>query len=294
MGEVRIGVSGWSYKSWAGSFFPKDVPKKRHLEYLGRRFRSLEVNGTFYSLQRPETFARWYDAVPAEFVYALKGSRFITHNKKMGDARTPLANYFASGLLRLDEKLGPIVWQLPTGLRFNEARLADFLQLLPSDTQAAAGLAHNHDSRLSGRSWMRPAKKRPLRHALEVRDESFFVPALVRLLRKHAVALVVSDSADWARKEEITAGFMYLRLHGARQTYASRYTDSELDFWAERIEKWRGGDEPSDAERITERKPPRRKSRDVFVFFDNDQQANAPRDALRLAERLGIATDFPH
>jgi uncharacterized protein YecE (DUF72 family) len=288
VGEIRIGVSGWSYKSWSESFFPEDLPQKRQLEYVTRRFNTVEINGTFYSLQAPDTYARWYETAPADFLYGVKGSRFITHNKKLGNTYAPLANFFAQGVLRLKEKLGPILWQLPSSLRFREERVKEFLELLPRDTVEAARLAQDHDQRLKKGVWTKPGRKRRLRHALEPRNESFFQPELVRLLRDHGVGLVVSDAADWPLVEELTAGFVYVRLHGASKTYSSRYTDPELDAWADRIRAWAGGSEPDDARKITDRKPPRRKSRDVFVYFDNDQEAHAPHDALRLMERLGV------
>jgi uncharacterized protein YecE (DUF72 family) len=288
VGDIRIGVSGWSYKAWRESFFPRELPLKRHLDYITGRFNTLEINGSFYSLQRPDTYRSWYDTAPRGFLFAVKGSRFITHNKKLGDAEAPLANFFASGVVQLAEKLGPILWQLPDTLRFVPERVASFLELLPKNTVAAAALARKHDHRFKYEPWLQSGRKRRIRHALEVRQESFATPELAKQLRRHRVALVVADSGSWPRYEEITADFLYVRLHGSPDTYASRYSDSTLDGWAERIRKWSAGGEPADAARISDRKAPRRKSRDVFVYFDNDQQAHAPHDALRLAERLGV------
>ncbi len=199
---------------------------------------------------------------------------------------TPLANFLASGVLRLEEKLGPVVWQLAENFAFDEERVAAFLALLPRDTEDAARLAGKHDARVQGRSWTRIERRRRMRHAIEVRNETFFVPEFVRLARRTGTAVVVSDAADWPRTEEVTAGYLYLRLHGSEKTYASRYSDAALDRWAERIRLWRAGRQPRDAETITDRKPPRRETRDVYVYFDNDQQAHAPADARRLAERV--------
>jgi uncharacterized protein YecE (DUF72 family) len=284
--QVRIGTSGWIYRGWRGTFYPPGLPQRRVLAYLATQFNSVEVNASFYSLQRPTTYRSWYEQTPSDFVFSVKGSRFITHNKKLADVEVPLANFFASGLLLLREKLGPIVWQLPGTARFDAGRLAAFFELLPRDTRAAARLARRHDARVDGRSWTKPGPTRRIRHALEVRGEHFFVPELVRLARRHDVALVVSDAAGWPRVEELTAGFVYVRLHGAERTYASAYDERALDAWAARLDCWRRGAEPRDARRITKRSPPRRAARDVYVYFDNDFEANAPHDARHLASRL--------
>lgn len=287
MERVHVGVSGWSYDGWKGRFYPKDLPARRRLEYASRQLDSIEINGSFYSLQRPSSYRRWYEESPEGFVFAVKGSRFITHNKKLGDAGPALANFFASGVLRLEEKLGPILWQLSRALRFDEARLRGFLDRLPRDTDEAAELAREYDRRLKEPAWTTTERRRTVRHALEPRHESWFVADVVRRLRERGVALVASDSADWRRVEDVTAGFVYVRLHGSARTYASRYSDAELDDWATRVRRWAHGSEPPDARKIADRKPARRKRRDVYVYFDNDQKAYAPGDALRLMERLG-------
>ena len=289
MGTVHIGVSGWSYKSWEASFYPSDLPKKRQLEYLTRRFNTVEVNGSFYRLQRPTTFAAWRETAPRGFVFAVKGGRFITHNKKLNNAETPVANFFASGLLALGDRLGPVLWQLPASLRFDAERLTSFLGMLPKTTGEMAEVARGHDERVKEPLTEADGNRR-VRHALEVRHPSFYSAEAVAIAREAGVALVFSDAPGWPLLEEITAGFVYARLHGSTHIYASRYTDEELDWWADRIRLWSGGGEASDAARITPCSPPPRKSRDVYVYFDNDQQAHAPHDALRLMERLpGLA-----
>lgn len=291
MAKARIGVSGWSYDSWRGEFYPDDLPKRRQLEHASRRFNSIEINSSFYSLLEPDTYRSWYESTPSDFRFAVKGSRFITHNKKLRDVQTPLANFLASGVLALEEKLGPIVWQVSSSLKFDAERIAGFLEMLPHDTEQAAALAKRHDSRVKGRSWLKTDRKRRLRHAIEVRNDSFFCREFIRLLRDNGTALVFSDAADWPLREEVTAGFVYLRLHGSGKTYASRYSDAELDEWRRRIDLWLDADEPDDARRITGRRPPRRKGRDVYVYFDNDQRAHAPHDAERLMKRLGVERD---
>jgi uncharacterized protein YecE (DUF72 family) len=274
------------YDSWRGPFYPDSLPRRRWLEHASRCFDSLELNGSFYSLQRPESYLRWRAETPRGFVMAVKGSRFITHNKKLGDADTPLANFFASGVLALEEKLGPIVWQLAESLQFSAARMDGFFRLLPRDTESALRLARRRDRRLYGRSWLRIERSRRIRYAIEIRHPSFHVPEMARIARRHNVAIVVSDAGGWELAEEQTAGHVYVRLHGSPHTYATLYGAERLRWWANRIEVWRRGGEPPDAHRISELSPPSRKTRDVYVYFDNDQQAHAPRDALVLREIL--------
>lgn len=285
--EIRVGISGWSYAGWRGVFYPEGLARRRELEYASRKVDSIEINGSFYSLQRPTSYRRWYEETPPGFVFAVKGSRYITHMKKLKGVERPLANFFASGVLRLGEKLGPILWQFPSNLRFDPARFEAFLSLLPKTTDEAATLARRHDARLKGRAWTHADVKLPVCHAFEVRHESFLVPAFAALLRRHGAALVFADTARvWPYTEEVTADFIYARLHGAEHLYASGYTDAQLDWWAERIRVWHRGGEPRDARRISDEKPPGEGGRDVYVYFDNDARARAPFDAMRLAERL--------
>jgi uncharacterized protein YecE (DUF72 family) len=287
MPDLRIGISGWTYAGWRGVFYPPDLPHTRELEYASRQLNSIEINGTFYSLQRPTSFQKWYDATPADFLFAIKGSRFITHMKKLNDVATPLANFFASGVLSLREKLGPLLWQFPPQLAYNEEKFADFLQLLPRSTAEASRLARKHDGRLKGRAVLKVDVDRPLRHAFEVRHDSFLDPSFVKLLRQHGVALVCADTAGlWPYAEDVTADFVYIRLHGASELYASGYRDDELDHWGARIKLWAAGKQPRDAALITTSAPPRRAQRDVYVYFDNDRKVRAPFDAMRLAGRV--------
>jgi uncharacterized protein YecE (DUF72 family) len=285
-GDIRIGISGWTYAPWRGKFYPKDLPQARELHFASRAFNTIEINGTFYSLQRPESFARWAAETPEKFVFAVKGPRFITHMKRLKDAATPLANFFASGVLRLGAKLGPILWQLPPQLRFEPQRLEDFLALLPRDTDAALRLARRHDARLKGRAWLEIEEKRALRHALEIRHPSFIDPAFIALLRRHRVALVCADSVEWPRLMDATADFIYCRLHGAEELYASGYDDRALDQWARRVLAWAQGGEPKDGRRAAAKPAPKRRHRDVFVYFDNDAKVRAPVDAQGLAARV--------
>jgi len=286
-GETRIGVSGWRYAPWRGVFYPSGLKQREELAYASRMFATVEINGSFYSLQRPSSYQAWREETPADFVFALKGSRYVTHMLRLKDVEVALANFFASGPLALGEELGPILWQLPPSMPFDPARLDDFLSLLPRDTDAARALGRRHDHRVDGRSWLRSTGSRALRHALEVRHPSFVDPALVALLRRHGVALVVADTAGrWPLIEDVTADFMYLRLHGDKELYASGYDDRALAHWAQRIDLWRHGRQPPDARVASKRPAPKRARRDIFCYFDNDMKVHAPYDAARLAALL--------
>lgn len=289
MKTVRVGISGWTYPPWRGVFFPKGWPQKRELEYASRQVNSIEINGTFYSLQRPESYQAWYDATPRGFVFSVKGGRFITHLKRLRDVQTPLANFFASGILRLREKLGPILWQLPPSYRYDRARLSEFFALLPRDTGAAARFARKHDAKVRGRAVTTSDRVRPLRHALEVRHATFETPEFIELLREHRIALVIADTAGkWPFMEDVTSDFIYVRLHGDEELYVSGYTDAALRNWARKIRAWSSGLTPAHTKRVGP--PAKRRSRgsDVFVYFDNDVKVRAPFDAMSLAHRLKI------
>jgi uncharacterized protein YecE (DUF72 family) len=286
-GTIRIGISGWTYGGWRGTFYPRDLRHSDELSFASRQVDTIEINGTHYSLQRPPSFAKWRNESPEGFVFAVKGSRYITHLKLLSDIATPLANFFASGVLRLEEKLGPFLWQFSPRFRFDPERLEHFLSLLPRDTEAAAALAQRHDHRLEGRAWTQTGCKRDLRHAIEIRHQSFLDPAFVTLLRRHGVALVFADSASWPYAEDLTADFVYLRLHGSEELYASGYSDEALDQWAARLKLWSQGLQPNDARLAApDLPPPRCGARDVYVYFDNDAKVRAPVDARALRAKL--------
>ncbi len=266
--ELRIGISGWNYAPWRGVFYPPKHPQKRELEFAGRAFNTIEINGTFYSLQRPASFQKWHADTPHDFVFAVKGARFITHMKKLRDVRVPLANFFASGVLALREKLGPILWQFPPNLGWDERRFRDFFEMLPRTTAEGAQLGRLHNDKLKARAWLRIDEDRPVRHAVEIRHRTFLVPEFFELLREYRIAFVIADTAGrWPYAEELTTDLVYCRLHGDTQLYVSGYRDSALESWAKRIRRWRRG-------------------RDVFVYFDNDAKVHAPFDAQRLAQLL--------
>jgi uncharacterized protein YecE (DUF72 family) len=271
MARIRIGVSGWRYTPWRGVFYPRDLPQRLELRYASHILPTLEINGSFYSLQRPEYYRQWHDETPDDFVFALKGSRFITHMKKLRDIEVPLANYFASGVFNLRAKLGPILWQFPPNFRYERERMARFFDLLPHDTSAALRLARKRDARLRGRARLAIDEQRPLRHAVEIRHESFVDASFVELLRERNIALVIAETAKrWPMPLDITADFVYMRLHGDKELYKSGYSSKALDRWAERIRKWS-------------------RLREVYCYFDNtDVKLRAPVDAQTLMRKLGL------
>jgi uncharacterized protein YecE (DUF72 family) len=278
-GKVRIGISGWRYAPWRRKFYPEGLRQAEELAYAAIKFSTIEINGTFYSLQRPEYFLRWRNATPKGFVFAVKGPRFITHMKKLKGVETPLANFFASGLLALEDRLGPVLWQLPPSFVFGSERLAQFFEQLPRTTRQAARLARKHDDRLDGRAYTATDADRPICHALEIRHDSFRDPAFIRLLRRHRIGLVVADTVEWPLLVDATADFVYVRLHGSEQLYASGYDSRALARWAERIRAWSSGRE---AQGDHAGPPAPRRLRDVYVYFDNDAKVRAPFDALAL------------
>jgi len=271
IGRAFIGISGYDYKPWRGSFYPAGVPARRWLEYASHRFNSIELNGTFYSLKSPAVFSRWVDETPdRDFVFAVKGGRFITHNLKLRNAEASLGNFFASGVLALGKKTGPFLWQLPATYGFDAERLAGFMRQLPRTSREGEAVARQHDHRLRRGALVDAADDVAYRHAFEVRHPSYFTEEFYSLLRELKCGFVIADTAGkFPYAEEVTADFVYVRLHGSRQLYVSGYTDQELDEWALKVDAWR-----------------RASRRDVYVYFDNDAKVHAPFDAMRLSERV--------
>lgn len=276
--EVRVGTSGWIYPHWRGRFYPRDLPARAWLAYAAARLDALEINATFYRSAHPSTFTRWRQEIGGRaaegFRFAVKGSRYITHMLKLAKAETPLANFFASGPLLLGDALGPILWQLPPQLGFDEARLARFVDLLPRTVGAAQRLAARHDARFADRATTDRgpglAARARLAYAIEPRHPSWDCPAFFRLCARRDIAVVEADTAGkHVALAAPLAPLVYVRLHGARKLYASRYTDAELDAWTVRAAAWRKAG-----------------VREAYVFFDNDYLAHAAHDALRLIERL--------
>ncbi len=291
-GPVRIGISGWQYAGWRGKFYPPRLPQRRELEFASRAFSTIEINGTFYSMHRPASFARWAEQTPEDFTFAVKGSRYITHTRRLREVEEPLSNFLGQGLLRLGAKLGPILWQFPPSFHFDPDRFENFFNLLPKTTTAAAQQAAQHGPVLRGRAWTETDANRPVRHALEIRHESFAVPEFIELLRKHNIGLVVADTVEWPLLFDVTSDFVYCRLHGSEQLYASGYDDAALDRWAERIAAWALGARPPEGDRLAHpAKPHQARKLAVHVYFDNDMKVRAPADAHTLErnvrQRLG-------
>ncbi len=279
--DMRIGISGWTYKPWRGVFYPERLPHARELAFAAERFRSIEINGTFYSMQRPSSFARWAQQTPDDFIFSVKGPRFITHMLRLRNVEQALANFFASGILALGPKLGPILWQLPPNFQFEAERLESFFQLLPADSAAAAQMAERHDARFNGRVLTLTDKKRRMRHAMEIRHPSFVSGEFIRLLRRYRIALVCADTVAWPRLVDVTADFVYCRLHGSEELYASGYEDVAIEEWCGRVLAWSRGEEPT-GDRVLPFCASERRPHDVYVYFDNDAKVRAPGDAMAL------------
>ncbi|WP_312669464.1 DUF72 domain-containing protein [Stutzerimonas nitrititolerans] len=293
MAAIHIGISGWRYAPWRGDFYPKGLVQKHELRFASRAVSSIEINGSFYALQTPERYANWYADTPEGFVFSVKGPRFMTHVRRLRDVETPLANFLASGIFQLKEKLGPLLWQFPPSFKFDPQLFESFLKLLPHDTQDALRIAKGCDERMEGRDYLTIDRSRPLRHAVEIRHDSFVTPEFVELLRRYRVALVIADTAGkWPYREDLTSDFVYLRLHGAEQLYTSGYTDAALERWCQRIRCWNEGHQPDDVQLIDPEHDPGKRPRAVYCYFDNDVKVRAPYDARQLLHRLGLDKDL--
>lgn len=268
-GRIHVGMAGWVYPDWRGTFYPAGLPQKAELAWASTHVTSIELNGSFYSLQKPGSWTTWRDATPEDFVFSVKAPRFITHIRRLDDVREPLANFFASGILALGPKLGVVLWQLPPSLNFEPHLVERFAAMLPATTNAAQALAQERSERMSGREHLEIDADRPVRHAIEVRHRSFDSPAFVALAREHGLAIVYGDSAGrWPVIDEDTAGFRYARLHADETKYPGGfYAPGDLDRWATTVRHWQN-------------------TGDVYVYFDNDTKVRAPQDAMSLLERL--------
>lgn len=289
MSDIRIGISGWRYVPWRGDFYPVGLAQKNELKFASRAVNSIEINGSFYSLQSPDLYARWYADTPKGFVFSVKAPRYITHVKRLNDIDEAMANFFASGIFQLRDKLGPILWQFAPSFKFDAEKFEAFLKLLPHDGKSAKACAKGCAPRMEKPGYLDIPAKARLRHAVEIRHESFAVPEFIMLLRKYKVALVTADTAGkWPYLEELTSDFVYLRLHGEKELYASGYTPAAIKRWGDRIDLWRQGSQPKDAHRVVDKSPRARKSRDVYCYFDNDIKVRAPYDARKLLTRFEL------
>ncbi|CAN5462639.1 DUF72 domain-containing protein [soil metagenome] len=262
-GKIRVGIGGWTFEPWRGTFYPADVTQKRELEYASRHVTSIEINGTYYGSQKPESFRRWREETPDDFVFSVKGPRFATNRRVLAESGESIQRFIASGIFELGEKLGPLNWQFLPTKRFDHYDFEAFLKLLPNEVGG-----------------------RPLRHVVEVRHESFKVPDFVALLRAYKIAAVLTDKAEFPAIPDVTAPFVYARLQGASETVETGYTAKALGLWAKRAHAWAEGKAPDDLDLIAppEKKPP--KSRDVYIYMINGFKPKAPAAAMALIERL--------
>ena len=269
MAQFFVGMAGWTYEPWRSEFYPTGLRQSDELSYASKQVSSIELNGSFYSLQKPSSWQKWRDATPGDFVFSVKAPRFITHIRRLDDVVEPVANFFASGILALGPKLGPILWQLPPNLDFDSEKLEAFLKLLPHTTAEAIEVAKGRGDRMSGRESLETDTDRPLRHAIEVRNFSFDDTDFAALLERHGVAAVLGDSKErWPKLDWVTADLAYARLHGDRELYAAGYDSEGFDTW----EEWTRDHLDHD--------------RDTYVYFDNDHKTRAPFDAMELLARL--------
>jgi uncharacterized protein YecE (DUF72 family) len=262
--QIRVGIGGWTFEPWRGAFYPEGLAQKRELEYASRQLTAIEINGTFYGSQKPATFAKWHDETPDDFVFALKAPRFATHRRVLAEARDSIDRFVASGVLELKNKLGPINWQFPPTRKFDADEFASFLELLPAE-----------------------ADGRALRHAVEVRHESFCDEAFVALARKHGVAIVVAGDSKYPQIADPTAPFIYARIMGTEETHPLGYAKKSLDKWTERAQTWASGGAPDDLDTYGSAAP--KKARDVFLFVISGHKAHNPAAAMALIERIKAA-----
>jgi uncharacterized protein YecE (DUF72 family) len=262
-GQIRVGIGGWSFEPWRGVFYPKGLPQAKELAYAGAHLTSIEINSTFYGSQKPETFRKWARETPADFVFSVKGSRFVTNRRVLAEAGDSIKRFLGSGVLELGDKLGPFLWQFAPTKKFDPADFGAFLELLPA--------------KLDGRR---------LRHVVEVRHDSFRTPAFVALLRKFAIPVVYSEHQTYPEIADVTGDFVYARLQKGKDTIPTAYSPKALDKWVERFKTWAKGGAPADLPRVEAKPPAKAQTRDVFVYFIHEGKLKAPAAAMALIERL--------
>ncbi|RKP46371.1 DUF72 domain-containing protein [Trinickia fusca] len=261
--RIRIGIGGWTYEPWRGPFYPPGLTQKRELEYASRKLTSIEINGTFYGSQKPASFIKWHDETPDDFVFSLKAPRYATHRRVLAEAQDSIERFFASGVTELKDKLGPINWQFPTTKQFDAEDFDAFLRLLPKRVEGHA-----------------------IRHAVEVRHDSFKHPEFVALVREHGVAVVVSADGPYPQIADVTAPFVYARIMGTVEANERGYDEAALDQWAARLHRWASGSAPDDLETVVDA-PPEATSRDVFLYVISGFKTRNPAAGIALIERVG-------
>jgi uncharacterized protein YecE (DUF72 family) len=262
-GKIRIGVGGWTYEPWRGAFYPKGLAQKRELEYASGKLTSIEINGTYYGSQKPESFAKWHDETPDDFVFSLKATRYATNRRVLAEAEPTIERFFKSGVTELKAKLGPINWQFAATKRFDPGDFAAFLKLLP---KSVGGLA--------------------IRHAVEVRNSSFRTPEFVALTREHGVAVVIAGDSEYPQIADVTAPFVYARIMGTAEPEVKGYSSRALDLWAGRAKTWAAGGAPADLETVA---PAINEGagREVFLYVISGFKDRNPAAAMALIDRVG-------
>jgi uncharacterized protein YecE (DUF72 family) len=260
---IRVGIGGWTFEPWRGTFYPEDLTQKRELEYASRALTSIEVNGTFYGSQSPATFAKWHDETPDDFIFSLKAPRFATNRRVLADAGESIERFFKSGVLELQDKLGPINWQFATTKQFDPDDFERFLKLLPAKVEGRA-----------------------IRHALEVRHESFADAAFIKLARKYKVAVVTAGDSKYPQIADVTAPFVYARIMGTTEKQKNGYAKAALDRWTARAKEWAAGGAPEDLQTVSTAAAAKAKSRDVFIYVISGFKERNPAAAMEMIKRL--------
>jgi uncharacterized protein YecE (DUF72 family) len=261
-GRIRVGIGGWTFAPWRGVFYPDRLTQARELSYAASRLTSIEINGTYYGSQKPESFRKWAREVPDGFVFSLKGPRFATNRRVLAEAGDSVKRFYDSGVLELGDRLGPVLWQFAPTKKFDEADFGAFLELLPRE--------------LDGRA---------LRHVVEVRHDSFCTPAFIALLRRFAVPVVYAEHASYPAIADITSDFVYARLQKGHDDVPTCYSAKALDAWAKRLAIWAAGGTPDDLACVSD-KPARKAPREVFAYLIHEGKVNAPAGAMELIKRL--------
>jgi len=262
-GIIRAGIGGWTFEPWRGVFYPKGLDQSRELAFASAHLPTIEINGTFYRTQTPKTFAKWARETPDGFVFSLKGLRYVTNRRVLAEAGDSIKRFLDSGPLELGSRLGPFLWQFPPTKKFDEADFGAFLDLLPREIGGQA-----------------------LRHAVEVRHDSFCTPAFITLLRRFGVAVVLAEHDSYPALADVTSDFVYARLQKGKDTVKTGYAPKALDQWSERVQSWAAGGEPKDLARVDTKTSAKKMPRDVFVYFIHEGKVRAPAAAMALMERV--------
>jgi uncharacterized protein YecE (DUF72 family) len=263
-GKIYVGIGGWTYAPWRGAFYPAGLPHAKELDYASRHLTSIEINGTFYRSQSAATYRKWAKEVPDGFVFSLKGPRFVVQRRDLSGAGDSIERFFASGVLELGDRLGPVLWQFAPTKKFDEADFGRFLELLP-----------------------RTRDGRRIRHVVEVRHDSFRTPAFIALLRRFATPVVFAEHDVYPAIADVTGDFLYARLQKGKDAIATGYPPAALDAWAGRLRAWAEGGVPADLPRVEPEARPKAEPRDVFAYFIHEGKVRAPAAAMALIERLG-------